>query len=100
MITVVAILNIRDGQSAAFEAAFQEAAAFIARAPGYLGHELHQCLDTPRRYLLLEHWTTRDAHMLGFRQSPEFQEWSRLTHPFYDPFPTVEHYAPLVSYPA
>lgn len=100
MITVVAILNIRAGQSAAFEAAFQEAAAFIATAPGYLGHELHQCLDTPGRYLLLEHWTTRDAHMLGFRQSPEFQAWSRLTHNFYDPFPTVEHYAPLASYPA
>ena len=90
LITVVAIVNIRAGQSAEFEAAFQQAAPLIATAPGYLGHELHRCLDTPQRYLLLEHWTTRDAHMLGFRQSPEFQEWSRLTHPFYDPFPTVE----------
>ena len=100
MITVVAILNVRAGQTAAFEAAFQQAAALIASAPGYQGHELQRCTDTPGRYLLLERWTTRDAHMLGFRQSPAFQEWSRLTHPFYDPFPIVEHYAPLASYPA
>ena len=33
MITVVAVLNIRDGQTAAFEAAFQQAAKFIASAP-------------------------------------------------------------------
>jgi heme-degrading monooxygenase HmoA len=100
MITVVAILNIRDGQSTEFEAAFQQAAPLITTAPGYLGHELHKSLDTPRRYLLLEHWLTRDAHMLGFRQSPEFQEWKRLTHHFYDPFPTVEHYEPLARYSA
>lgn len=100
MITVVALLNIRAGQSAAFEAAFTQAAPLIATAPGYHGHELHQCLDTPNRYLLVEHWESRDAHMLGFRQSPEFQEWQRLTHPFYDPFPTVEHFAPLAHYPA
>ena len=100
MITVVAILNIRAGQSAEFEAAFQRAAPLIATAPGYLGHELQKCLDTPQRYLLLEHWESREAHMLGFRQSPEFQEWKRLTHPFYDPFPTVEHYAPLARFPA
>jgi len=100
MITVVAILNLRAGQSAAFEAAFAQAAACIANQPRYLGRELQQCLDTPDRYLLLEHWTTREAHMLGFRQSPEFQEWARLTHPFYDPFPTVEHYAAHSRYPA
>ena len=69
MITVAAILNIRDGQSAEFEAAFRQAAPLIATAPGYLGHELHRCLDTPGRYLVLEHWQTRDAHMLGFRQA-------------------------------
>ena len=98
MVTVVAILNIRDGQSAAFEAAFRQAAPLIAAAPGYIGHELQKCLDTPRRYLLLEHWHTRDAHMLGFRQSPGFEEWKRLTHHFYDPFPSVEHYEPFVEY--
>ncbi len=100
MVTVVAILNIRAGQTAEFEAAFRQAAPLIATAPGYLGHELHKCQDTPGRYLLLERWQTREAHLLGFRQSPEYAEWKRLTHPFYDPFPVVEHYEPFLQYPA
>ena len=29
---------------------------------------------------------------MGFRGSPEYQEWKQLLHHFYDPFPTVEHY--------
>ncbi|MFN5341277.1 MAG: antibiotic biosynthesis monooxygenase, partial [Roseiflexaceae bacterium] len=35
------------------------------------------------------------AHTVGFRQSPQYQEWKRLLHHFYDPFPTVEHYVAL-----
>ena len=29
---------------------------------------------------------------MGFRQSERYEEWRRLLHHFYDPFPTVEHY--------
>jgi len=29
---------------------------------------------------------------VGFRTSPQYQEWKALLHHFYDPFPTVEHY--------
>jgi len=34
----------------------------------------------------------RPAHTVGFRGSPQYQDWKRLLHHFYDPFPTVEHY--------
>jgi hypothetical protein len=30
--------------------------------------------------------------LLGFRQSAQYQTWTRLLHHFYDPFPTVSHY--------
>ena len=36
-----------------------------------------------------------EAHTVGFRQSPAYQRWRALLHPFYDPFPTVEHYVAL-----
>ena len=39
-----------------------------------------------------------EAHTVGFRGSPQYAEWKRLLHHYYDPFPTVEHYAPV--YPA
>jgi hypothetical protein len=38
--------------------------------------------------------------MVGFRQSPQYQQWRKLLHHFYDPPPVVEHYnLPVVSYP-
>lgn len=92
MILEVAILNIRDGQSPEFEAAFKQASLIIASIPGYLSHEVHKCMETPNRYLLLARWEALEAHTVGFRGSPQYQEWKRLLHHFYDPFPTVEHY--------
>jgi hypothetical protein len=37
-------------------------------------------------------WATLTDHEIGFRQSAEYQQWKKLLHHFYDPFPTVEHY--------
>ena len=100
MILEVAILNIKAGQIAEFEAAFQQASPLIASMPGYISHELQKCLEASERYLLLAYWTTLEAHTVGFRQSPEYQDWKRLLHHFYDPFPTVEHFERVISYSA
>jgi heme-degrading monooxygenase HmoA len=91
----VAVLDVKTGQNADFEAAFAQAAPLIASIPGYISHELQKCLEQPQRYLLLARWETLAAHTVGFRQSPQYQEWKRLLHHFYDPFPTVEHYVAL-----
>jgi len=97
MILEVAPLTIKPGQCAGFEAAFAQAQAIIARMPGYLGHELQRCLEDEQRYLLLVRWATLEAHTVGFRGSPEYQQWKALLHHFYDPFPTVEHYRSVYS---
>ncbi len=92
MILEVAILNVRPGQASEFEAGFAKAQRIIASMPGYLSHELRRCLEVENRYLLLVRWVSVEAHEVGFRQSPEYQEWKRLLHHFYDPFPEVHHY--------
>ena len=100
MILEVAILDVHEGQTAEFEAAFQQAAPLIAATPGYAAHELQKCIENPHRYILLAHWQTLEAHTIGFRQSPQYQEWKRSLHHYYDPFPTVEHFTPVVAYVA
>ncbi len=92
MILEVAILNVRAGESAEFEQAFSEAQAIIAFMPGYISHQLLRSLEMPNQYLLLVHWQTLQDHTEGFRQSAQYQDWKRLLHHFYEPFPTVEHY--------
>jgi heme-degrading monooxygenase HmoA len=97
MILEVATLDVKPAECEAFEAAFAEAQRIIASMPGYAGHELRRCIETSNRYVLLVNWNTLEDHTVGFRQSPQYQEWKRLLHHFYDPFPTVEHYeAPVL----
>lgn len=100
MILEVAILNVRAGQTAEFEAAFQHASHLIAATPGYVGHELQKCIEVPQRYILLAYWETLEAHTQGFRQSPNYQHWKQLLHHFYDPFPMVEHFELVSRYAA
>lgn len=92
MILEVAILTVIPDLAEDFEAAFATASKIIAASSGYQGHELQRCLETPNQYLLLVRWERLEDHTVGFRQSPPYQEWKRLLHHFYDPFPTVEHY--------
>jgi heme-degrading monooxygenase HmoA len=88
----VAILNVRPGESPAFEAAFREAQQIIAASPGYQRHELRRCVEAADRYLLLVWWDSLESHTEGFRKSPGYERWRGLLHGFYDPFPSVEHY--------
>jgi heme-degrading monooxygenase HmoA len=92
MILEVAILDVKPGLSTEFETAFKTASVIIASMSGYISHELQICVETPNRYILLVRWQKLEDHTIGFRQSPEYQEWRSLLHHFYEPFPTVEHY--------
>jgi heme-degrading monooxygenase HmoA len=93
MILEAAQLQVRPGESRAFEAAFREAQAIISSMKGYRSHQLQRCLERAGHYLLLVEWDSLADHEDGFRKSPQYQEWKKLLHHFYDPFPTVLHYA-------
>jgi heme-degrading monooxygenase HmoA len=88
----IANLQVIAGQTHAFEQAFGIAQRIIASMPGYLGHELQRCTEQPHHYMLLVRWQSVEHHEVGFRQSAGYQEWRKLLHHFYDPFPTVLHY--------
>lgn len=92
MILEAVILNIKPGLEDNFESAFKQASSIISSSKGYLSHELHKCIESPGKYLLLVKWESLEAHTLGFRGSAEYQEWKKLLHHFYEPFPTVEHF--------
>ena len=100
MILEIALLDVRPGAEHAFEADFAQAAGLIASIAGYHSHELHRCLENGSRYLLLARWQTLEAHTVGFRQSAQYQEWRRLLHHYYNPFPTVEHFSEVFSNPS
>lgn len=100
MILEAAFLQVRPGQSDAFESAFREAQLIISSMPGYRSHELQRCIEREGEYLLLVRWDSVAAHEEGFRKSPGYQKWRALLHHFYDPFPSVFHYEQVAGGPA
>jgi heme-degrading monooxygenase HmoA len=92
MILEVAILDVIPNQEKDFESAFAKASSIITSMQGYISHQLQRCVEKQNRYVLLVQWETLESHTIGFRGSPQYQEWKKLLHYFYDPFPVVEHY--------
>jgi heme-degrading monooxygenase HmoA len=92
MILEVAVITITPERRAQFEAAFAEARAIISGMPGFISYQLHRCIETDGRYLLLVQWLTVEHHTVGFRQSPQFTQWRALLGPFFMAAPAVEHY--------
>lgn len=91
MVHEVATIEIKDGASAEFEAAVAAAAPYFQRARGCKGLVLRRSVEHPSRYFLVVTWESVEDHMVHFRNSPEFQEWRRLTGPFMAAPPSVEH---------
>lgn len=92
MITEHALLTIAGGRELEFERAFAQARPLIEKMPGFIELFLLRGLENESTYLLLVDWKTVADHEIGFRQSPEYEQWKELLHGFYQPFPTVEHF--------
>ncbi len=97
MIVEHALLPVAPDRSADFEAAFARARSIIAGMPGFRRLSLSRGIEQPGTYLLLVEWDTLEDHTIGFRGSAGYQEWRALLHRFYDPFPTVEHFQPVME---
>ncbi|MEH2439284.1 antibiotic biosynthesis monooxygenase family protein [Nostoc sp.] len=92
MILEAVMLLVKPGLESDFEAVFKKASKIISSMDGYLSHELHRCIEAQGKYLLLVRWESLESHTVGFRGSAEYQEWKKLLHHFYEPFPIVEHF--------
>jgi heme-degrading monooxygenase HmoA len=97
MILEVATLDIQPGRESDFEVAFGLARVIITKSAGFVSLELQRCIETPHRYILLVRWRSLEDHTIGFRQSADYERWKALLHHFYDPFPLVQHYAPVTQ---
>ena len=66
MVLEVVILNVREGETSAYESAFSEAKSLIAGMPGFISLELQRCVETANRYLLLVEWERLDCPSISW----------------------------------
>ena len=92
MILEAVMLQVKSGLEEDYENTFRQASKIISSMPGYIYHNLQRCMEVKGKYLLLVGWETLEDHTVSFRESNEYQEWKKLLHPYYDPFPVVQHF--------
>lgn len=91
MIFEIAIIEVKAGEEAAFEAAAAKAVPLFKRAKGCHSMELQRSIEMPSRYRLVVKYETLEDHTVHFRNSEDFQEWRRLVGPHFASPPVVEH---------
>lgn len=96
MITEAVILIVKPDLTDQFENDFKTASKYISIIKGYQKHSLKRCIEVDNKYLLTVYWDTLEDHTVGFRTSNEYQEWKKLLHHYYDPFPVVEHFTTVL----
>ena len=97
MIFEIATIEVKEGSVREFEAGVAKALPVFRRAKGCRSVKLERSIETPSRYLLVVGWETLEDHLVGFRNSVDFQEWRSLVgHTFAGP-PIVEHTATILS---
>lgn len=92
MIREHALLPVIPGREEEFLRAFRTARGLIESRPGFQRLSLSRSMEEPSSFLLLVEWDRVEDHTEGFRGSPEYADWKALLHPFYDPFPVVQHF--------
>ena len=97
MITEHALLDVMPGSEEEFVEAMERAKAIIAASPGFVSLRVERCVERPSCFLLLVEWERLADHTEGFRGSAGYQDWRAALHHYYDPFPVVEHFEPIVT---
>ncbi len=84
--------TIAEPDRAAFESAYGQAQAALARSPHCLGYELAQCTEDRGSYVLRIEWDSAEGHLQGFRSSPEFREFFANVRPYVGAIAEMRHY--------
>ena len=87
----VALLSIKPGMEAEFEAGVRQAAPLFQRAKGCQGMEVRRFLEKPQQYHLFVRWETLENHMVDFRGSEDFEKWRACVGHCFSAPPEVHH---------
>ncbi|KUF09248.1 antibiotic biosynthesis monooxygenase family protein [Pseudoponticoccus marisrubri] len=93
MIVEHAQVRVTPGAGAAFAQAVAQARREVfPKAKGWLGLELHRCVEAPDSYIVAISWETLENHTVDFREGPLFRDWRALVGPHLADPPSVLHY--------
>jgi quinol monooxygenase YgiN len=95
MVTEIAIFTALPGKEDELGQRILRGIEVIRQHPECISSRVERCIEQPARYMVINIWTSFEAHTVDFRGGPLFREWrSHINGLFEDP-PEVFHYQPF-----
>ena len=95
MVTEIAIFTAVPGKEEELGQAILRGLEVIRQHPGIISARVERCIEKPGQYVLINNWTSLEAHMTDFRGSPLFPQWRSHINGLYEANPVMFHYEPF-----
>jgi quinol monooxygenase YgiN len=95
MITEIATFTAAPGKEEALGAAILRGLDVIRQHPECMAARVERCIEQPDQYLVINTWTSREAHIESFRGGPLFPQWREHINGLFTGTPVVFHYEAL-----
>jgi quinol monooxygenase YgiN len=95
MVTEIAIFTAVTGKESELGKAILRGLDVIRQHPGCVSARVERCIENPRQYMLINVWTSLQAHLQDFRGGALYPEWRSHINGLFEENPTVFHYEPF-----
>jgi quinol monooxygenase YgiN len=95
MTTEVAIFTALPGKEEELGQAILRGLDVIRQHPGLVSARVERCIEKPGQYMLINIWTSLEAHVNDFRSGPLYPQWRRHITGLFEENPVVFHYEPF-----
>ena len=95
MVTEVAIFTAVAGKEEELGHAILRGLDTIRQHPGCISARAERCIEQPAQYMVINVWTSLEAHTRDFRGGPLFPQWRSHINGLYEESPVIFHYQPF-----
>jgi quinol monooxygenase YgiN len=92
VVTEIAIFTAVPGKEEELGQAILRGLEVIRQHPGIISARVERCIEKPGQYVLINIWTSLEAHMTDFRGSPLFPQWRSYINGLFEANAVMFHY--------
>ncbi len=95
MVTEIAIFDALPGKEVELGQAILKGIEVIRQHPECISAQVERCIEQPGKYILINRWTSLEAHTQDFRGGPLFPQWRSYINGLFEGSGMVHHYQPF-----
>jgi quinol monooxygenase YgiN len=95
MVTEIAIFTAVAGKDEELGQAILRFLDVIRQHPECISSRVERCIEKRGQYILINIWTSLEAHTKDFRGGPLFPQWRSHINGLFEANPVIFHYEPF-----